>query len=179
MHPQTLHLKNDQSLVIREASPEDARAILDYIKDVSEESDFLSFGAGEFHMPESNQVSVIENHAKAHNQVYLLGLIDNTIVSTLNFSAGRLPRLQHTGEFGMAVRQPYWGLGIGSLMLDTLIDWSQNTDVIKKINLRVRTDNQRAIAMYRHKGFVLEGTIRKEIFLDGKFYDHHWMGLEL
>jgi RimJ/RimL family protein N-acetyltransferase len=79
----------------------------------------------------------------------------------------------------MSVRKQYWGLGIGSLMLDTLIEWARSTQIVKKINLRVRTDNQRAILLYERKGFVMEGTIRKEIFLDGKYFDHHWMGLEL
>jgi hypothetical protein len=26
---------------------------------------------------------------------------------------------------------------------------------------------------------VIEGTIRKEIFLDGRYFDNHWMGMEL
>jgi len=41
------------------------------------------------------------------------------------------------------------------------------------------TDNPRAIALYQHKGFVIEGTIRKGIFLDGEYFDHYYMGLEL
>ena len=64
-------------------------------------------------------------------------------------------------------------------MLDTLIDWARDTEIVKKINLRVRTDNQRAIALYERKGFIREGTIRKEVFLDSHYLDHHWMGLEL
>jgi len=79
----------------------------------------------------------------------------------------------------MSVRKQYWGLGIGSLMLDTLIDWARHTQIVKKINLRVRTDNQRAILLYERKGFAKEGTIHKEILLDGSYFDHHWMGLEL
>ena len=64
-------------------------------------------------------------------------------------------------------------------MIDALIDWARNTDVVRNINLRVRTDNQRAIQLYQRKGFMHEGTISKEILLDGQFYSHHWMGLEL
>ena len=79
----------------------------------------------------------------------------------------------------MSVRKRYWGHGIGSLMLDTLIDWARGTGIVKKINLRVRTDNQRAISLYARKGFANEGTIRKEMLLDGRYFDHHWMGLEL
>jgi RimJ/RimL family protein N-acetyltransferase len=79
----------------------------------------------------------------------------------------------------MSVRKEYWGLGIGSLMLDTLIDWARATQIVTKVNLRVRTDNQRAIQLYRNKGFVIEGTIRREIRLNDQYFDTYWMGLEL
>jgi RimJ/RimL family protein N-acetyltransferase len=64
-------------------------------------------------------------------------------------------------------------------MVDALVDWARATGFVTKINLRVRTDNPRAIALYKRKGFVIEGTISREMFLDGKYYSHHWMGLEL
>ena len=85
---------------------------------------------------------------------------------------------QVSGEFGITVQRKYWGTGIGSLMIDALIAWAKNTGIIKKINLRVRTDNERAILLYEQKGFVKEGVIRKEICIDCKFYDHYWMNLE-
>jgi RimJ/RimL family protein N-acetyltransferase len=119
------------------------------------------------------------DYQRSTNKFYALGLIDGEIVSSLSFSAGSRPRIQHTGEFGMSVRKEFWGLGIGSAMLDTLIELARASGIIFKINLRVRTDNQRAIKLYERKGFVREGTISKEILLDSKYYDHHWMGLEL
>ena len=172
-------LKNGRVLLIREVAVNDARAVLDYVKGISGESDFLSFGPGEFELAESEEEDFIRKCRASDNQLFILGSIDDTIVATLNFSGGRRPRVRHSGEFGMSVRKQYWGLGIGSLMLDTLIAWARDTQIVKKINLRVRTDNQRAIRLYERKGFVIEGTIRKEILLDGSYFDHHWMGLEL
>jgi RimJ/RimL family protein N-acetyltransferase len=172
-------LKNGRVLLIREVAVEDARALLDYVERISGESDFLSFGPGEFELTESEEEDFIRKCRASDNQLFLLGSIDDTIVATLNFSGGRRPRVRHSGEFSMSVRKQYWGLGIGSLMLDTLIAWARDTQIVKKINLRVRTDNQRAIRLYERKGFGIEGTIRKEIFLDGSYFDHHWMGLEL
>lgn len=179
MQTRKLHLKNGHVLVIREAAAKDARAVLDYVEAISGESDFLTFGPGEFELTEAEKKDFLRNHRDSDNQLYMLGLIDDTVVSTLTFSAGRRPRVRHSSEFSMSVRKQYWGLGIGSLMLNTLIDWARGTQIVKKINLRVRTDNQRAIALYEGKGFAMEGTIHKEIFLDGKYFDHHWMGLEL
>jgi RimJ/RimL family protein N-acetyltransferase len=179
MEPRKHQLRNGRVLLIREAVPQDARAVLEYIQAISGESDFLTFGPGEFELTEAEEESILRRYRASEDRLYLLGLVGDMIVSTLSFSAGRRPRVRHSGEFSMSVRKPYWGLGIGSWMLDTLIDWARATQTIKKINLRVRTDNQRAILLYEGRGFVHEGTICKEILLDGRYYDLYWMGLEL
>ena len=172
-------LADGRILLVREAEAEDARSVLDYVNVISGESDFLSFGPGEFELTESDEEEFLHKCQASDNQIYMLGMIDDALVSTLSFSGGRRPRLRHSGEFGISVLKAYWGLGIGSLMLDALIKWARETGVVKKINLRVRTDNRRAIRLYENKGFVIEGTIRKEILLHGQYYDHYWMGLQL
>ena len=172
-------LKDGRNLVIREARGEDARAVLEYVEAVSGETDFLTFGRGEFELSEAEEEDYLRGCREADNRLYILGLIDDRIVSTLTFTGGRRSRVRHSGEFGMSVRRQYWGLGIGSLMIDRLVDWARASGIVKKVNLRVRTDNLRAIALYEGKGFVVEGTLRREILLDGAYFDHHWMGLEL
>jgi RimJ/RimL family protein N-acetyltransferase len=172
-------MENGQVLCIREATAQDAAAVLDHVHAISAETDFLSFGPGEFDIPLDRERDILQNYHEADNQLYLVGQLDDQIVSTLSFSGGHRPRVRHTGEFGVSVRQAYWGRRIGSLMLDALLDWARDTRIITKINLRVRTDNHRALALYLRKGFALEGTIRKAIWIDGTYHDHHWMGLEL
>ena len=179
MDPQRHALQDGRTLTIREATAADAPALLDYVEAVSRESDFLSFGPGEFELSVAEEEDYLRSCREAENQVYLLGLVDGRIVSALNFAGGHRPRLRHSGEFGITVRKAYWGQGIGSRMLDALLAWAQATGVVTKINLRVRTDNRRAIALYERKGFVIEGTIRREIRIDGEYFDHHWMGLTL
>ena len=179
MQPQEHHLSSGHVLVIREAAPEDARGLLAYIAAISGESDFLSFGPGEFELTDTEEEGILRQYRDANNRLYMVGRINDTIVSALSFSAGHRPRTRHSGELGLSVRRPYWGLGIGSLMLDTLIEWAKGTKIVRKINLRVRIDNQRAIRLYERKGFVIEGTIHRDVCVDGQFFDHHWMGLEL
>jgi RimJ/RimL family protein N-acetyltransferase len=179
MEPRIHELKNGLVLLIREAEAQDARAVLDYVEDISGESDFLTFGPGEFELTEAKEEKFLRQYRDSDNQLYLVGLIADRVVSTLVFSAGRRSRVRHSGELGLTVRKEVWGLGIGSLMLDALIDWAMATQIVHKIDLRVRTDNQRAIALYQHHGFVIEGTLHKEMFVDGKYLDLYWMGLEL
>ncbi len=172
-------LRDRRMLLVGDAQVEDARAILEYVEEISGESDFLSFGPGEFGLSESEERDVLRKYQELENHLFILGLIEDRIITSLSFSAGHRPRNRHSGEFGMSVRQEYWGLGIGSFMLDALIEWARNRGIVRKINLRVRTDNQRAIQLYERKGFVNEGTIHKEIRLGDSYFDHHLMGLEL
>ncbi len=88
MQPRSFHLKNRCLLVIREATTEDASAVLDYVEVVSGESGFLNFGPGEFEHQEDEERDVLQNYRASDNQLYLLGPIDGEIVSILAFSAG-------------------------------------------------------------------------------------------
>ena len=179
MTEQEFTLRDDSRLVIREGDPCDAAAILAYLEEISGQSDFLTFGPGEFDLTEEEEQEFLRVAREAENQLYLVGIVNGSIVSTLSFAAGRRPRVRHVGEFGISVHQAWWSLGFGSRMLDTLIDWARCSDVIAKINLRVRTDNRRAIQLYERKGFAREGVIRKACYVNGDYRDDYWMGLEL
>jgi RimJ/RimL family protein N-acetyltransferase len=179
MEDRSYPLSDGRTLLIREASARDARALIEHIHNISHESDFLAMGPGEFELTEAEEERVVQGFQNADNQLYLVGLIDNRIAAHLSFSAGSRKRVRHKGEFGMSVAKTHWGLGIGGFMLDTLIDWAQETNIVTKISLRVRTDNERAIVLYMRKGFVIEGIIRREICIDGVYFDHYAMGLEL
>lgn len=172
-------LKGGGVILIREAVAGDARSVLDYVEVVCGETDFLTFGPGEFELGEAEEAEYLESCRAAEGVLYLLALIDGEIVGTLNFASGRRRRVRHTGELGMSVRSPWWRQGIGSLLLDALLEWAREGGMVRKINLRVRTDNARAIALYEQRGFAHEGTISREIQIGGRFYDHHCMGLAL
>lgn len=73
----------------------------------------------------------------------------------------------------------YWGIGVASSLIDSLLEWSIDGNMIRKINLRVRADNYRAISLYKQKGFVVEGILKNEIFINNTFYDNLWMGLKI
>ncbi len=172
-------LPNQTTLIIRDAVTEDAAQLINYLNRVGGESDFLTLGDNEFDKTIAEEIEFIERVNNAANSVMLVGEVDGLIVSVLNFSGGTRPRVQHAGEFGVSVLQSYWGLGIGSKMIETLIKWAHGTAIVRKISLYVRTDNVRAIKLYRKFGFVSEGLLRRELFINGHFYDTELMSLWL
>jgi len=48
--------------------------------------------------------------------------------------------------------------------------------VVRKVNLRVRVDNTRAIALYESLGFVTEGRLTRDTAENGEFFDALIMG---
>lgn len=60
--------------------------------------------------------------------------------------------------------------------MDALLAWAGHGGVITRVNLRVRTDNAAALALYRSRGFEVEGTLRDQIRLKGRRFDLHVMG---
>jgi len=172
-------IRNNKGLVIREAQVKDAQKILDYLNIIAVESDFLTFGEGELGISIKEEIDFIEDCLKSDNKLFLVGEMDGEIVSTLNFIAGKRPRIKHAGELGISVLKKYWGLGIGKEMIVYLIEWAKSNNKIKKMNLRVREDNVRGIALYERLGFVKEGFITREFKINDRYYGCYHMGLEI
>lgn len=170
---------SDSSILIREATSEDAEEMLSYLEKVASETDFLTFGPGEFLLTPDQERNTLDSFSLRDNALYLVAEIDGKIVGSLNFSGGSRPRTAHTGEFGISVLKTYWGQHIGKVLLKTLIAWAHQFHMIRKINLRVREDNDRAIRLYTSTGFIQEGIIRRDVCINGKFYDSIVMGLAL
>ena len=171
--------RNGNTVVIREARKSDATQLVEYINTISGESDFLTFGPGEFGMSIEQEESFLDNVTKHKNAIYLIAEAGGKIVGGLNFSGGARPRVAHTGEFGVSVLKEYWGNGIGTELIKYLISWCKQTGIIRKVNLRVRTDNVTAIQIYKKLGFTEEGVKTRDFQIKDKFYDSLSMGLDI
>lgn len=174
-----MRIKDGRELIIRKAKIEDSEKLAEYMKAIPLETDFLTFGENELKITAEIEEKIISSIRSKDNSIMLLAIIDGEIAGNCTFRAGERKRVRHTGEFGITVRKPYWGLGIGSILMESLISWAKDTKIIRKINLRVRIDNQKAIKLYEKFGFEKEGILRREFMIDGEFYDSILMGLLL
>jgi RimJ/RimL family protein N-acetyltransferase len=177
---QRYSLKNGLELIVRPAGAEDAEQVISFVEQVAGESENVTFGPGEFGISlEDERVFLQQCKESVAGLLYLVAEINGEIAGTLSFSAGKRPRTQHAGEFGISVLRRYWNQGIGSCLLTYLIDWARHTGIIRKINLRVRVDNLAAIHLYEKQGFVREGRVSRQLYLHQEFVDSYLMGLQL
>lgn len=173
----TIKLPSGESVIIREAVKEDAEEMINFVEQVAAESDFLTFGPNEFAITLEQEERILDSLNKSNNQIMIIALIGTEIVGNLSFAGGPRPRVKHVGELGVSVCKKYWNNGIGTALVEELINWAQESKIIRKINLRVRPDNLSAIRIYQKLGFVKEGLITRDFCLDNQFYDSVQMGL--
>jgi RimJ/RimL family protein N-acetyltransferase len=82
-------------------------------------------------------------------------------------------------EFAMAVVAAYRGRGVGGALLDAAVAWCRAT-ALSKISCQVWPHNGAALALYRSRGFVVEGRLRRHWRRrNGQLWDAIMMGLVL
>ena len=84
-------------------------------------------------------------------------MVDGQIVGTAGIEkVGKHEKLSHRCDFGVSVDKEFWGLGIGSALLDACIECAKKAGY-KQMELEVVAENDRAVKMYEKAGFVEYG----------------------
>jgi RimJ/RimL family protein N-acetyltransferase len=170
-------LKNGKDYVIRKAKTEDAEKLLEYLNTIPNESDNLTFGPNELTFDIEERKAFINTCENCESRYFVIAEYEGKIIGNLNFSGETKPRTKHKGEFGVSVLKEFWGNGIAYELIKGLIQWAKEGGKIKKINLLVREDNERAVKVYKKLGFEVEGLIKRSFFIDGRYYSAYYMGL--
>jgi RimJ/RimL family protein N-acetyltransferase len=169
--------KRDETVVVRVAEVIDARQILELSRAVVAEDIYQLLTFKELDITVTSEENWITSHRDHPNRIILVAEIDDEIVGLLDFSNGNRDRTAHAGEFGMSMAKAFRGLGIGTRLLQTLIEWAKENHTIEKINLSVHSNNLRARALYELMGFAIEGIKKNEIkYEDGHYIDAVLMG---
>ena len=172
INPQTFAARNGQPITIRTAQPEDATALLAYIRAVAAETEFFIFEPDEFPKTDDEERKWIQDHLDHPQQIVLLAEAGGTIIGNVSFENGPCRRIAHRGTLGIAVVKEWRGQGVGTVLLETLLAWATAESLIEKVCLEVFATNVDAIRLYRKLGFVEEGLRPKDIkFGPGRYVD--------
>jgi putative acetyltransferase len=110
------------------------------------------------------------------NEFLLLALVDGEVAGNAGLmQPNNSPRRSHAMHLGLAVREGFQHRGVGSALMEALVDIADNWLNVTRIELTVFTDNERAIALYRKHGFEVEGTHKAYALRAGKYADTHTM----
>jgi len=164
-------LSTGQRLVVRNPRAEEAGELLDYAHVVLQESEYFLLEPDELLLTEEEEQEWIGEHALDDGQILLAAEVDGLIVGLLGFENGPQRRVAHRGSLHLSVSRAWRGRGIGTCLLQSLIDWATASPLIEKLSLSVMTSNHRAIALYRKLGFQEEGRLAREIKISPDHYE--------
>jgi RimJ/RimL family protein N-acetyltransferase len=171
-------LKDGAEVTLRTGVPEDTSALLATISSYITENEGMSWGPGEFRKTDIEMLEWIRRMLAHPSEILIIAEVDGEIVGNIDLHVGTRRRMAHVGEFGMGMLPKVRGRGLGSLLLDRMIQWARQVPELEKINLRVLSTNRRAIELYRKFGFFEEGRRLREIrYSDGSYADDVLMGM--
>ena len=107
---------------------------------------------------------------RGNNQYWYVAEEDGKVLGLgILMNHGNL-RKKHVGVITLMVNSDYQNKGIGSLLMDKLINLSESLNIIR-LELCVFRDNYKAINLYKKFGFKEEGIKVKSALKNGEYAD--------
>lgn len=173
-------LNNGTKLILRTPCIDDVKALIDQMKNADAETKFLAREENELQFIIEQENGFISNLLNNNNGLLLLSEINGRIVGNcaVRLISENL-RYLHRASLGFAISKDYWGLGIGSKMIEECIGWCKQ-EGFEQLELEVVTSNTRAISLYEKFGFKKYSTLKHSMkYLDGTYADEYIMILFL
>ena len=108
---------NNSLFVIERARPEEAAALLDYLKIVGGETDNLSFGAEGVSLDLEAEQDHLRMQFESTDNVQYLAKVKDEIIGTASLNR-KHKRMSHRGEFGISLKKAWWGHGAAPALMN-------------------------------------------------------------
>jgi putative acetyltransferase len=156
-------------ILIRRADPSDAQALARIYSSPSVVWGTLQLPYG--------SVQLWQKRLEFNDEHFLyVAVIENEVVGSIGLHLNPTrPRRKHVAGIGMGVRDDWQGKGVGTALMQAVLDLADKWLNITRIELEVFTDNEPAIRLYKKFGFEIEGTLRRHAFRDGEYVDSYYM----
>ncbi|TRX75013.1 GNAT family N-acetyltransferase [Pseudomonas mangiferae] len=105
----------------------------------------------------------------------LVACLNGQVVGQLTVETNTRPRRRHVAGFGMGVAPQAQRRGVGSRLMEAMIELCDGWLNVERIEMTVFVDNQAALALYIKYGFVVEGTSKRYALREGVYVDVHHM----
>jgi RimJ/RimL family protein N-acetyltransferase len=165
-------------LTIRRAVPDDAPALIDLMTALATETPFMVISR----LDPASDMAMLRGFLAASPtlpaHLVLVGLVGATPAALVQVVGEQHPQRAHVAEIDIGVRLAWHRRGIGRAMLGAALAWARGVG-LRRLQLKVMTDNHAAIALYARLGFTREGTLRRSVAVGGRDIDQEIMAVFL
>lgn len=163
-------LKDGRKIVLRNPEPKDAQSLLDYMKQVSEETHYLVRYPEEVKMSLQEEENFVERVGHSEKDIMMTAFVgDKVIGNTSIMRFGEQIKFRHRGSLAIALVKEYWNSGLGTIMMKEVLSYAKEAG-FEQVELGVYEDNERAIHLYEKIGFEKCGIIPRAFKLKDDTY---------
>lgn len=175
--PHEITLRDGTHCLLRSAVESDAPALLEHLRLTAKETEFLLRYPEEVTIPMEQERKFLQNHLDSPNKVMIVAFTDGVLAGTAGIQAvGERAKICHRCSMGIALKQAYWGKGLGTALIEALLDTARSMEY-EQIELGVYRENARAIRLYERMGFQRWGITPRAFKLrGGRYADELLMG---
>ena len=156
-YQKTIKLKDDRQCILRNATENDGAAVLENFILTHEQTDFLLSYPDENTITAEEEGQYLQKKTDSPNGIEILAEVDGTVAGLAGIEAvGDKYKVRHRADFGISVDKNYWGLGIGTALMEASIQCAKEAGY-EQLELNVVAENDRAVATNRRAGFVEYG----------------------
>ena len=121
-------LKDGRTLLLRDPTLEDAEELLNFLKIVGSETDFLLADEnGIDGLTLEGERDWITATLNAPNTKMFVGVVEGEIVLVCDVRAAGRKRISHVGGVAISIKRGYWHLGIGAIAMQAKCPFTAST----------------------------------------------------
>lgn len=165
-----------KEVIFRYPTKNDLQTIWEYINTLSKERTYISFQGETISLEEEQKYlnSQLERISK-HLATLLLAVCDGKVIGISGIDTKDKIE-KHIGVFGISIAKDFRGEGIGSKLMELVIEEANNNlSGLEIITLGVFSINDLAKEIYKKFGFIEYGQLPRGIKLENVYSDHIYM----
>jgi len=166
--------KGKHTMLIRTIRPDDAEQFLNLRKKLDQETQFMMLEPGERMTTVQEERDQIQRLLLQENSTIFVAEHDGQLVGYLSATGGQFRRNRHSVHIVIGILQDFTGQGIGGQLFAALEEWAHQKS-ITRLELTVMTHNQAGLALYKKRGFTIEGTKKHSLLINGQYIDEYYM----
>lgn len=160
-------------MIIRKAHPADAESLIGLIAD-AENSGNMMFDPGERKMTPAGLSKRIEAMKQAETSAILVAESDGGLAGYLFIIGSETNRTRHSAYLAIGIHSSSRGQGVGTKLFEQADKWAIENS-ISRLELTVMVRNHAGVALYQKMGFLIEGTKKSSLKVDGEYIDEYYM----
>ena len=168
-----IQLKTGREAVLRSPSASDGTQMLEVLKRLSAETDFLLRYPEEWTVTAEQEAGYLEGLNRSQNDLMIVCTVDGEIAGNSQISFFPGLKTRHRAVLSIGLLERFWGLGIGTAMFEEMEKAARERGILQ-LELDYIEGNERGRRLYEKLGFhtvaerpdavrLKDGSMKKEI----------------